>query len=109
MSSVGQNTALKAALKQNKAVLGLNREQIILYWNIGRVILDNSKYGSGFIENLARDIKSEFPKSSGYSVRNLRYMRRFFEIFPDFENLQVALADLMCYHLQCLMDKVPDK
>jgi len=94
---------------QYKAVLGLNREQIILYWNIGKVINENSKYGSGFIENLARDIKSEFPNSRGYSVRNLRYMRRFAEIFPDFANLQVALADLTWYHLQCLMDKVPDK
>ncbi len=94
---------------QYKAVLGLNREQIILYWNIGKVINEHNKYGSGFIENLARDIKSEFPKSKGYSVRNLRYMRRFAEIFPDFENLQVPLADLTWYHLQCLMDKVPDK
>lgn len=94
---------------QYKAVLGLNREQIILYWNIGKVINEHNKYGSGFIENLARDIKSEFPNSKGYSVRNLRYMRRFAEIFPDFENLQVPLADLTWYHLQCLMDKVPDK
>ena len=94
---------------QYKAVLGLNREQIILYWNIGKVILEHNKYGSSFIENLARDIKSEFPKSSGYSVRNLRYMRRFAEMLPDFNNLQVALADLTWYHLQCLMDKVPDK
>lgn len=94
---------------QYKAVLGLNREQIILYWNIGKVINEHNKYGSGFIENLARDIKSEFPKSKGYSVRNLRYMRRFAEIFPDFTNLQVPLADLTWYHLQCLMDKVPDK
>ncbi len=73
------------------------------------MINENNKYGSGFIKNLARDIKSEFPNSKGYSVRNLRYMRKFAGMFEDIENLQVALADLTWYHLQTLMDKVSDK
>lgn len=94
---------------QYRAVLGLNREQILLFWNIGKVIIENSKYGSGFIENLARDIKSEFPNAKGYSVRNLRYMRRFAEMFDENENLQEPLADLTWYHLQTLMDKISDK
>ena len=94
---------------QYKAVLGVNHEQIMLFWSIGKVIVENSQYGSGFVENLARDIKSEFPNAKGYSVRNLRYMRRFYEMFADFENLQVPLADLTWYHLQTLMDKVSDR
>jgi len=94
---------------QYKAVLGINREQTILYWNIGKVIIENSKYGNRFVENLARDIKLEFPNAKGYSVRNLRYMRRFAEFFNDFENLQVPLADLTWYHNQALMDKIADK
>jgi len=94
---------------QYRAVLGVNREQILLFWHIGKVIIDNSSYGSSFVENLARDIKSEFPHTKGYSVRNLRYMRKFAESFDDVENLQVPLADLTWYHLQTLMDKVPDE
>lgn len=47
--------------------------------------------------------------AKGYSVRNLRYMRKFAETFEDIENLQVPLADLTWYHLQTLMDKVSDK
>lgn len=103
--------SVKAAIQnaQYKAVLGVNREQIHLFWSIGKAILENSSYGSGFIENLARDIKSEFPNAKGYSVRNLRYMRKFAEMFDDIENLQVALADLTWYHLQTLMDKVSDQ
>jgi hypothetical protein len=42
-------------------VLGVNREQILLFWNIGKVIIDSSSCGSRFIENLARDIKLDFP------------------------------------------------
>jgi len=104
-----ENIKTQIQTAQYKAILGVNREQIILYWNIGKVIIENSKYGSSFIENLARDIKSEFPNSKGYSVRNLRYMRKFAEIFNDFENLQAPLADLTWYHNQALMDKVADK
>jgi len=81
----------------------------VLFWNIGKVIIENSKHGSGFIENLARDIKAAFPAATGYSVRNLRYMRKFALLFNDFENLQVPLADLTWYHLQTLMDKVSDQ
>lgn len=94
---------------QYRAVLGANREQILLYWNIGRMIIENSSYGSGFIENLARDIKLDFPNAKGYSVRNLGYMRKFAELFGNIENLQAPLADLTWYHLQALMDKVSDK
>lgn len=102
---------VKAQIKnaQYRAVLGVNREQIFLFWNIGKVLIENSKYGSGFIENLARDIKSEFPNAKGYSVRNLRYMRKFADMFDDIENLQVPLADLTWYHLQTLMDKIHNK
>jgi len=92
-----------------RAVLGMNREQIFLFWNIGRIIIENNKYGNSFIENLARDIKSEFPNVKGYSVRNLRYMRKFAAMFDDIENLQVPLADLTWYHLQTLMDKISDE
>ena len=94
---------------QYKAVLGANRELILLYWNIGKVIIENKRHGNSFIENLARDIKLEFPNSKGYSVRNLRYMRKFADMFDDFPNLQVPLADLTWYHIQTLMDKVSDR
>jgi predicted nuclease of restriction endonuclease-like (RecB) superfamily len=89
--------------------LGANREQINLYWDIGKAIIENSKYGNNFVDNLARDIKLEFPNAKGYSVRNLRYMRKFADFFNDFENLQVPLADLTWYHNQALMDKIADK
>lgn len=55
---------------QYKAVLGANRE-----------------WGNKFIDNLARDIKLEFPNATGYSVRNLKYMRKFAELFPEIEEV----------------------
>ena len=94
---------------QYKAVLGANREQIILYWNIGKIIIENSKWGNKFIDNLARDIKLEFPNSTGYSVRNLKYMRRFAEIFSDDEFVPTLMAQLTWSHNRLLMDKIKEK
>ncbi len=90
---------------QYRAVLGANCEQIILYWNIGRAIIENTKYGARFIDNLARDIKSEFPNAKGYSVRNLKYMRRFAEFLPDERKVQTVSALLTWSHNRCLFDK----
>ncbi len=94
---------------QYRAILGVNREQILLFWNIGKVIIENSEWGSKFIDNLARDIKSEFPNATGYSVRNFKYMKKFATTFPEIEFVQEPLAQLTWYHLQALMDKIPDK
>jgi predicted nuclease of restriction endonuclease-like (RecB) superfamily len=94
---------------QYKAVFGANRELIQLYWNIGKVINENIAWGNKFIDNLARDIKLEFPNAKGYSVRNLKYMRKFAAIFPEIKIVQAALAQLTWYHLQLLMDKVSER
>jgi predicted nuclease of restriction endonuclease-like (RecB) superfamily len=94
---------------QYKAVLGANREQIILYWNIGKVIIANSQWGNKFVDNLARDIKTDFPNSTGYSTRNLKYMRKFAEVFGDDEIVPTLLAQLTWSHHRLLMDKVKDK
>ena len=94
---------IKAA--QYKAVLGLNSEQICLYWNIGKIIIANSKYGYKFIDNLARDIKADFPKAKGYSVRNLKYMRQFAVLIDKFEIVQRVSALFSWSHNTTLMDK----
>jgi predicted nuclease of restriction endonuclease-like (RecB) superfamily len=99
--------SIKAQIReaQYRAVLGVNAEQIKLFWNIGNTIIENTKYGAKFIDTLARDIKAEFPSARGYSVRNLKYMRKFAALFPDYPKVQVALAQLTWYHHIALMDK----
>ena len=98
---------IKAQIKgaQYKALLGANREQICLFWNIGRIIIANTKYGSKFIENLARDIKAEFPNVKGFSVRNLQYMRKFAEFVDEEVKVQTVSALLSWSHNSYLLDK----
>ena len=94
---------IKAA--QYKAVLGANHEQILLYWNIGKIIIANTKYGTKFIENLAYDIKAEFPNVKGYSARNLKYMRKFAEVVDEEEKVQTLSALLSWSYNTLLLDK----
>jgi len=98
---------IKAQIKkaQYKAILGVNREQILLFWNIGKIIAANTKYGTKFIETLARDIKAEFPDVRGYSVRNLKYMRKFASFVDDEQKVQTLSALLSWSHNTYLFDK----
>ena len=52
---------------QYRAAISVNQELILLYYNIGNIINEHKEWGNKFIENLSRDIKIEFPKSTGYS------------------------------------------
>lgn len=76
----------KVKTAQIKAHLAVNREMIILYWQIGRIIIEQrktQKWGSKVIEKLASDLKSEFGTMTGLSTRNLKYMAYFSENYPD--------------------------
>ena len=101
-------SAIKSEIKgaQYRAVLGANRELIMLYWRIGQVINAHKTWGNKFVENLAADIKLEFPNATGYSVRNLKYMAKFAAMFREDEIVQAALAQISWYHNIALMDKV---
>ena len=48
---------------QHKAILNANKEMLILYWNIGKVINENSTWGSKFLRNLSSEITREFPST----------------------------------------------
>jgi len=94
---------------QYKAVLGANKEMIELYWKIGKVIIDNTKYGAKFIQNLSSDIRLEFPEVRGFSVRNLKYMRQFASAYPDFEKVQHTVALLPWRNNLTLISKIKDE
>ena len=78
--SVFENIKEQIRMAQHKALLNANREMIYLYWNIGKIINANSEWGNKFIDNLSKDIRSEFPSSKGFSTRNLKSMVRLSRI-----------------------------
>ncbi|MDX8337407.1 PDDEXK nuclease domain-containing protein [Candidatus Cetobacterium colombiensis] len=98
----------KIKISQNRAILSVNKELIFLYYEIGKIILKNQSqkgWGSKIIENLAEDLRKEFPNMKGLSLRNLRYMRLFAKSYPV-EIVQQSVALLSWGHNIVLLDKV---
>ena len=79
---------------QLRASVSVNRELVLLYWQIGRDILARQKehgWGAKVIDRLAGDLRREFPGMEGFSPRNLKYMRAFAAAWPDESIVQEGL------------------
>jgi predicted nuclease of restriction endonuclease-like (RecB) superfamily len=104
-------SAIKERIRttQIKAALAANAELVRHSWEIGREILDNQKrqgWGAKIIDRLAADLQRGFPNLSGYSVRNLKYMRAFAEAWPDAEIVHQLGAQIPWKHNCVLLDRV---
>ncbi len=94
---------------QQRATLAVNRELVLLYWQIGQDILARQTeqgWGTKVIERLAQDLRIAFPDMKGFSPRNLKYMRAFAQAWPDEQFVQAVLAQLPWYHQLALLDKL---
>lgn len=94
---------------QQRATLTVNRELVLLYWQIGRDILARQAqqgWGAKVIERLAHDLRSAFPDMKGFSPRNLKYMRAFAQAWSDAEFVQQAAAQLPWGHNLVLLDRL---
>jgi predicted nuclease of restriction endonuclease-like (RecB) superfamily len=102
---------LKARIRaaQLQASVTVNRELVVIYWQIGQDILERQAregWGTKVIDRLAQDLRTAFPGMKGFSSRNLKYMRAFAEAWPDAEIVQQAAAQLPWFHLCTLLDKL---
>src|ERR1700722_20045103 len=96
---------------QEIALRSVNKEMILLYWDIGRRIVDKQKgdgWGNSIIENLALDLQRAFPGMKGFSSRNLRYMRDFYVSYSDNEKLQTLSAEISWSHNIAILEKSKD-
>ena len=96
---------------QQRAILAVNQELVLLYWQIGQNILqrqDQQGWGAKVIDRLSKDLSAEFPEIKGFSTRNLKYMRKFAEAWQDKQIVQQAVALLPWGHNLVLLDKFSD-
>ena len=97
---------------RQRAAIAVNKELVLLYWQIGRDILSRQAaqgWGTKVIERLARDLRNAFPDMKGFSTRNLKYMRSFAEAWPDKQIVQQAVAQLPWGHNLVLLTKLKTK
>ncbi len=94
-----------------KTVLAANAAMVLLYWDIGRTILERQEqegWGAQVIDRLSVDLQKSFPEMRGFSPRNLKYMRAFASAWTDRTIVQEALAQITWYHNLTLLEKLDD-
>ena len=82
---------------------------ICLYWKIGKAILQKQEeegWGTKVIDRMAKDLKEAFPDMSGFSPRNIKYMRKFAECWLDFSIVQQVVAQIPWRTNLKLLDKL---
>jgi len=107
-----------------KAVMSANRELIELYWQIGKGIVERQQaehWGRSVVERLSRDLRSEFPGSTGFSPQNIWYMRSFYLAWAgdgqilqqpagvlDVQEMPQALLQIPWFHNVILIEKLKE-
>lgn len=91
---------------QRKIILEANSNLIMLYFRLGKILDENSKYGTSFIKSVSHELNLEFPKIKGFSERNLGYMKLFYQEYKDNQNLQQFVAKLPWCHNILLIEKI---
>ncbi|MFJ6848963.1 YhcG family protein [Streptomyces sp. NPDC091271] len=90
-----------------RAQLKVNTEMLLMYWEIGRTILERQgeeRWGTKVVGRIATELRTEFPNQRGFSARNLQYMQQMARTWAE-QFAQQAAAQLPWGHLQVLMDK----
>lgn len=114
----------RVLLAQKKAIYTANEEMLSMYWDIGKLLSESQKqmgWGNSALEQLANDLKNDYPKVKGFSVRNCQVMIQFYsEYNQQLTNTQQAVAHLETFnsvlpvkqlswsHNVILMQKVKD-
>ena len=93
---------------QRKTIIEANSNLIMLYFRLGKILDDNFEYGNKFIDDVARELNLEFPKIKGFSVRNLKYMKTFYNEYKNDELVQQLVAQLPWGHNLLLIEKIKD-
>lgn len=93
------------------AALSVNRELVLLYWQIGQSILERQAkdgWGTKVIERLADDLRREFSDMKGLSRANLFYMRAFAEAYPSEQIVQQLAGQIPWWHNVVIMTRIKD-
>jgi predicted nuclease of restriction endonuclease-like (RecB) superfamily len=96
---------------QYAALKAVNQELIALYWDIGQLIVDRQQaagWGKSVVEQLAKDIQSEFPGISGFSIANLWRMRSFYLGYAEKTNLAPLVREIGWTHNLAILEKCKD-
>jgi predicted nuclease of restriction endonuclease-like (RecB) superfamily len=96
---------------QYEALKAVNKELVGLYWDIGRMIVERQDvegWGKAVVEQLAADLRTEFPGVGGFSASNLWRMKAFFEAYTDLEKLAPLVREIGWSHNLAILERCKD-
>jgi len=97
---------------QTAALRAVNREQIQVYWDLGKLIVERQArhgWGKSVVENLAADLQKEFAGMNGFSTQNLWYMRQFYSEYHQSTILQPLVGEISWSKHLVIMSKCKDE
>ena len=87
---------------QVKAAVKVNGEKLLFNWQMGRDLVQKKaeeRWGAGVVEQVSLDLKREFPNEDGFSARNLRYMKQWYQYYTsEAAKLQRPVAEIMAVY-----------
>ena len=90
-------------------MVNANISLVSLYYRIGKVLYDNSTWGNKFLDKLAFELKITYPNQKGFSTRNLKYMKTFYNEYKDNAEFVQLVAQLPWAHNIIAFEKIKDK
>ncbi len=107
-----QDIKKRVKTAQIKATVSVNQELLRLYWDLAERIVEKQKataWGDGFLLQMSRDLQAEFPDIKGFSVRNLKYMRQWFQFWSTDATIgQQVVAQIPWGHNLVIISKIKD-
>lgn len=86
-----------------------NKRLLDLYFYIGKVVNEKSSWGNKFIDSLSTQMKIDFPNIKGFSVRNIKNMKKFYLESSSNEKVQMASAQIPWSHNLLILDKIKNE
>jgi predicted nuclease of restriction endonuclease-like (RecB) superfamily len=96
---------------QYEALRAVNKELVSLYWDIGRIILEQKQdqgRGNSLVQGLADDLQQEFPGIKGFSASNLWRMKSFYETYSPNEKLAPLVREIGWSHNLIILERCND-
>ncbi len=115
--SINGYTSLLAEVKervrsaQYAALRAVNKELVGLYWDIGRMIAERQKiegWGKSVVQQLAADLRTEFPGTGGFSASNLWRMKLFYETYDGIPQLAPLVREIAWSHNIVIVERCKD-
>lgn len=102
----------KIQLARHEMLKTVSKQTVALYWEIGKAVsqkVSQEKWGKSVVEQLSKDLQTEFPGIRGFSARNIWNMKNLYEFYAENEKLQPLVAEIGWTKNCIVLEKCKDK